>query len=83
MAHIGKILSLRIVSVGTLLGKGYFGFQGEKKGTQYLLNPKLFEQAKLNITPSFKTIELYILETLIKEDLKYNGASSIRYIKNA
>jgi ATP-dependent DNA helicase RecG len=45
------------------------------------LNPKLFEQAKLDITPSLKTIEPYILEALIKEDLKYNGMSSMSDIK--
>ncbi len=67
--------------LGTLLDKEILVAHGEKKGTQYLLNPKLFEQAKLNITPSLKTMELYKLEALIKEDLKYNGTSSMRDIK--
>lgn len=68
--------------LGTLLEKEILVSHGEKKGTQYLLNPRLFEQAKLNITPSLKTMEAYQLEALIKEDLKYNGKSSMRAIKN-
>lgn len=67
--------------IGTLLEKEIIVTHGEKKGTQYLLNPKLFEQAKLDITPSLKTMEPYMLEALIKEDLKYNGTSSMSDIK--
>ncbi|TAF45799.1 MAG: hypothetical protein EAZ64_03615 [Sphingobacteriales bacterium] len=67
--------------IGTLLEKEIIVSHGEKKGTQYLLNPKLFEQAKLDITPSLKTMEPYMLEALIKEDLKYNGVSSLNDIK--
>lgn len=67
--------------IGTLLEKEIIVTHGEKKGTQYLLNPKLFEQAKLDITPSLKTMEPYVLEALIKEDLKYNGISSMSEIK--
>lgn len=67
--------------IGTLLEKEIIITHGEKKGTQYLLNPKLFEQAKLDITPSLKTMEPYMLEALIKEDLKYNGTSSMSDIK--
>ena len=67
--------------IGTLLEKEIIVSHGEKKGTQYLLNPKLFEQAKLDITPSLKTMEPYMLEALIKEDLKYNGISSMSEIK--
>ncbi len=67
--------------IGTLLEKGIIITRGEKKGTQYLLNPKLFEQAKLDIIPSLKTMEPYVLEALIKEDLKYNAKSSLSDIK--
>lgn len=67
--------------IGSLLEKEIIVTHGEKKGTQYLLNPKLFEQAKLDITPSLKTMEPYLLEALIKEDLKYNGSSSMSDIK--
>jgi ATP-dependent DNA helicase RecG len=67
--------------LGTLLDKEILVAHGEKKGTQYLLNPTLFEQAQLNIIPSLKTMELYKLAALIKEDLKYNGKSSMGDIK--
>lgn len=36
---------------------------------------------KLDITPSLITMEPYMLEALIKEDLKYNGTSSMSNIK--
>jgi ATP-dependent DNA helicase RecG len=45
------------------------------------LNPELFSQAKLDITPSLKTIEPYKLEALIIEDLKYNGRSKLSEIQ--
>tara|TARA_Y100000114_G_scaffold156111_1_gene182154 strand:- start:44175 stop:45824 length:1650 start_codon:yes stop_codon:yes gene_type:complete len=63
--------------VGSLLDKGILVTHGERKGTQYLLNPKLFQQAKVDITPSLKTMEPYKLEALIREDLKYNGRSKM------
>ena len=53
-----------------------------KKGTEYLLNPDLFSQAKLNLTPSLKTIEAYKLEAMIVEDLKYNGESKMKEIQD-
>ncbi|WP_299050188.1 ATP-binding protein [uncultured Polaribacter sp.] len=56
--------------------------QGIKKGTEYLLNPELFAQAKLDIIPSLKTLEPYKLEALIIEDLKYNGESKLSDIKS-
>lgn len=55
--------------------------QGIKKGTEYLLNPDLFAQAKLDLIPSLKTLEPYKLEALIIEDLKYNGESKLSEIK--
>jgi ATP-dependent DNA helicase RecG len=67
--------------MGTLINKGIIVSHGIKKGTEYLLNPELFNQAKLDITPSLKTIEPYILEALIIEDLKYNGKSSLSDIQ--
>ena len=44
--------------------------QGEKKGTAFIINPKLLSDSKLNIKPSLKTIEPYVLEELIKTDLR-------------
>lgn len=67
--------------IGTLIDKGIVATQGIKKGTEYILNPELFKQAKLDIAPSLKTIEPYKLEALIIEDLKYNGKSKMVDIK--
>lgn len=63
--------------VNGLLDKQIIISQGKKKGTSYLLNPELFAQAKLDITPSLKTLEPYKVEALIVEDLKYNGESKM------
>jgi ATP-dependent DNA helicase RecG len=68
--------------IGTLLEKGIIVSHGEKKGTQYLLNPELFKQAKLDITPSLKTMEPYVLEALIIEDIKYNPNSKMSQIQS-
>lgn len=67
--------------LGTLLDKNILVSRGAKKGTEYLLNPDLFSQAKLNLTPSLKTIEPYKLEALIFEDLKHNGESKMADIQ--
>lgn len=67
--------------LGSLLDKNILISRGVKKGTEYLLNPDLFSQAKLNLTPSLKTIEPHKLEALILEDLKYNGKSGMVAIK--
>lgn len=67
--------------LGSLLDKNILISRGVKKGTEYLLNPDLFSQAQLNLTPSLKTIEPHKLEALILEDLKYNGKSGMAAIK--
>jgi len=67
--------------IGSLMDKGIIVCQGIKKGTEYMLNPELFSQAKLGIKPSLKTIEPYKLEALIIEDLKYNGKSKLSEIQ--
>ena len=54
--------------------------QGEKKGTAFIINPKLLSDSKLNLRPSLKTIEPYVLEELIKTDLKNYPMSSIAEI---
>lgn len=68
--------------LGSLLDKNILITRGVKKGTEYLLNPDLFSQAKLNLTPSLKTIEAYKLEAMIVEDLKYNGESKMKEIQD-
>ena len=67
---IGRLVDLRILIT-----------QGIKKGTEYLLNPDLFAKAKLDITPSLKTLEPYKLDALILEDLKYNDKSKLSEIQ--
>jgi ATP-dependent DNA helicase RecG len=61
--------------LGSLPDKGIIISRGIKKGTAYLLNPDIFSQAKLNLTPILKTIEPHKLNALILEDLRYNGFS--------
>lgn len=67
--------------LGGLLDKKILVSRGAKKGTEYLLNPELFSQAKLNLTPSLKTIEPHALEALIIESLKYNGKSKVSEVQ--
>jgi ATP-dependent DNA helicase RecG len=62
--------------LGTLLDKSILTSRGIKKGTEYLLNPSLFSQSKLNIAPTLKTIDKEQLKHLIIEYLKYNGQRS-------
>jgi ATP-dependent DNA helicase RecG len=67
--------------LGSLLEKNILISRGVKKGTEYLLNPDLFSQAKLNLAPSLKTIEPYKLEVLILEYLKHNGCTKLSKIQ--
>lgn len=67
--------------LGSLMNKGIIVSRGIKKGTEYLLNPEIFSQAKLNLTPSLKTIELHKLRALILENVKYNGFSKMTQIQ--
>jgi len=53
-----------------LLDKAILISRGVKKGTEYLINPKLITSSKLNIKPTLKTIEPHRLKALIIEDLK-------------
>lgn len=68
---------------GSLLEKNILINRGIKKGTEYLLNPEVFAQAKLKLKPGLKTIEEpYKLEILILEDLKHNGESKLKEIQD-
>ena len=68
--------------IGNLIENKIIITHGIKKGTEYLLNPALFAQAKLDLKPSLRTLEPYKLEALIIEDLKYNGESKLSDIQN-
>lgn len=54
--------------------------RGVKKGTQYLINPKLMQAAKVNLPTTLKTIEPHRLKALIQEDLQKYPDSSISEI---
>ena len=54
--------------------------RGAKKGTSYLVNPKLIENAKVNIKASLKTLEPHVLKALIFEDLRQHPSSSFSEI---
>jgi ATP-dependent DNA helicase RecG len=68
--------------LGRLLEIGVIVATGVKKGTEYMLNPQLFSKAKLDLKPNLITIDLYKLEALLTEDLKYNGKSKMKEIQN-
>lgn len=68
--------------IGKLHDKNIIISRGARKATEFLLNPELFSQAKLNLTPSLKTIEPYKLEALIIEDVKHNGKSKMKDIQS-
>ena len=56
--------------IGGLLSRQIIISRGHKKGTEYLINPKLIKSAKVNIKPSLITIEPHRLIALIEEDVK-------------
>jgi len=68
--------------LGKLQDKNIIISRGAKKGTEYLLNPDVFSQAKLDLVPSLKTIEPHKLEALIMEDLKLNGESKMNELQS-
>lgn len=56
--------------VSKLLDKAILITRGVKKGTEYLINPKLISSSKINAKPTLKVIEPHRLKALIYEDLK-------------
>lgn len=61
--------------VEKLLEQSILISRGVKKGTEYLINPKLIESARINIKPTLKVIEPHVLSALILEDLKLHPGS--------
>ncbi|NJK96715.1 MAG: hypothetical protein HC905_18950 [Bacteroidales bacterium] len=61
--------------VGKLLEQSILISRGIKKGTEYLINPKLIESAKINVKPTLKIIEPHVLAALVMEDLKLHPNS--------
>lgn len=66
--------------VENLVELGIVQTRGVKKGTQYLVNPRLIHNARLNIPTTLKTIEPYRLKALIEQDLRLHPKSSINEI---
>ncbi|WP_218918539.1 ATP-binding protein [Flectobacillus major] len=63
--------------VNRLLEQGLIISRGLKKGTEYLINPHLIANAKLNVKASLKVIEQHRLKALIIEELRLRPESSI------
>lgn len=61
----------RLIDQGLIISRGF------KKGTEYLINPQLIANAKLNVKASLKVIEQHILKALIIEELRLRPESSI------
>ncbi|MBL0049670.1 MAG: putative DNA binding domain-containing protein [Bacteroidetes bacterium] len=64
--------------VGKLLEQAILVSRGIKKGTEYLVNPKLIANSKINIKPTLKVIEVPRLKALIEETLKLNPKLSMQ-----
>lgn len=56
--------------------------RGTGKGTQYIVNPRLIDNAKFKVRTTLKTIEPHALRALVEEDLKRHPNSSINDIAN-
>lgn len=66
--------------VGNLLKQSIIISRGNKKGTEYLINPKLIASSKINIKPTLVTIEKPRLKALIEEILKITPELSVNEI---
>lgn len=64
----------------TLVSLSLIVQRGVKKGTQYVVNPRLISNARLNVPTSLKTIEPHRLNALIEEDLRLHPESMISEI---
>jgi ATP-dependent DNA helicase RecG len=56
--------------LGRLLDEEIVLRRGVKKASEYLINPKAYAAAKLDVKPSLKTLEPHRLRALIEEDLR-------------
>jgi ATP-dependent DNA helicase RecG len=66
--------------VSRLTEQGLLISRGLKKGTEYLINPQLVANARLNVKASLKVIEPHRLKALIIEELRLRPQSSIEDI---
>jgi ATP-dependent DNA helicase RecG len=68
--------------VNRLLEQGVLITRGIKKGTEYLINPKLITSSKINIKPTLKIIEQPRLKALIEEILKITPNLTVNEIQS-
>ena len=66
--------------VDSLINQGILITRGQKKGTAFLINPKLVAGAKFNRRTTLKTVEPHRLKVLIEEDLRLHPKSKISEI---
>ncbi|MEI6821462.1 MAG: ATP-binding protein [Bacteroidota bacterium] len=64
-----------------LVEKNILLTHGKGKGNAFIINPKLLSDSKLNIKPTLKTLEPYVLEQLILTDFQNYPNSSIGNIQ--
>lgn len=67
--------------VGNLLKNSILISRGTKKSTEYIINPKLIQGAKINIKPTLKFIEPHALKMLILEDIRLYPNSKMAEIQ--
>ncbi len=63
--------------IDNLINQGILITRGQKKGTAYLINPKLIAGARFNRKTTLKTVEPHRLKMLIEEDLRLHPWSKI------
>jgi ATP-dependent DNA helicase RecG len=66
--------------VSNLVEKKIIIKRGQGKGNNFLINPKLLSDSKLNIKPTLRTIEPHVLRQLIIKDLEIYPKANISEI---
>lgn len=66
--------------VSNLVSHGLVLTCGNKKGTQYKINPQLITNAKANVRTTLRTVETHVLKALILEDINKHPYSSFSEI---
>lgn len=68
--------------VSRLIDQSILISRGVKKGREYIVNPKLIIDSKINLKPTLKILEQPRLIALIEETLKLNSILSIQELHN-
>ena len=56
--------------------------RGVKKGTYFIVNPKLLQNAKTGVKTTLRTVEPHVLKTLVYEDLRLHpGSKTIEIVE--